>query len=131
MLPHLLSLLHSSLLSLNTNKFFAGIVMLILNLGSKYVDIELPDEHKEFLSNNITRRVVIFTIVFMATRDIITSLIVTCLFIILIFNLLNKKSKYCLLPSSFKKLDENQDGVIDNNEIKKAYEILQKHGKFN
>ena len=116
---------------LNTSPFFYAIVMLLLNLGSKYVDIELPDEHKEFLSNNITRRVVIFTIVFMATRDIITSLIVTCLFIILIFNLLNKKSKYCLLPSSFKKLDENQDGVIDNNEIKKAYEILQKHGKFN
>ena len=116
---------------LNTSPFFYAIVMLLLNLGSKYVDIELPDEHKEFLSNNITRRVVIFTIVFMATRDIITSLIVTCLFIILIFNLLNKKSKYCVLPSSFKKLDENQDGVIDNNEIKKAYEILQKHGKFN
>ena len=116
---------------LNTSPFFYAIVMLLLNLGSKYVDIELPDEHKEILSNNITRRVVIFTIVFMATRDIITSLIVTCLFIILIFNLLNKKSKYCVLPSSFKKLDENQDGVIDNNEIKKAYKILQKHGKFN
>lgn len=114
---------------LNTSPFFYAIVMLLLNLGSKYVDIELPDEHKDFLSNNITRRVVIFTIVFMATRDIITSLIVTCLFIILIFNLLNKKSKYCMLPISFKKIDENQDGIIDNNEIKKAYEILQKHGK--
>ena len=34
-----------------------------------------------------------------------------------------------MLPISFKKIDENQDGIIDNNEIKKAYEILQKHGK--
>lgn len=115
---------------LNRSPFFYALVMLLLNLGSKYVDMEIPDELKDFLSNNITRRVVIFTIAFMATRDVITSLIVTCLFIILIFNLLNKKSKYCVLPDSIKKLDQNQDGIIDNQEIKKAYEILQKHGKF-
>lgn len=115
---------------LNRSPFFYALVMLLLNLGSKYVDMEIPDELKDFLSNNITRRVVIFTIAFMATRDVITSLIVTCLFIILIFNLLNKKSKYCVLPNSLKKLDQNQDGIIDNQEIKKAYEILQKHGKF-
>lgn len=116
---------------LNTSPFFYALVMLTLNLGSKYIDIEIPDEVKEMLGSTFARRVIIFTIVFMATRDVIISLIITCLFIILIFNLFNKKSKYCVLPDSFKKIDLNNNGIIDNDEIKKAYEILQKHGKFN
>lgn len=115
---------------LNTSPFFYAMVMLTLNLGSKYIDLEIPDEFKEMLSSAFARRLIIFTIVFMATRDIVISLIMTCLFVILIFNLLNKKSKYCVLPNSFKKLDQNQDGIIDNNEIKKAYEILKNNGKL-
>lgn len=106
---------------LNKNSLFYAITMLLLNLGSRYIDIELTEEHKKLLSSPIVRRITIFCIVFMATRDIIISLIITCLFIILIFNLFNKNSKYCLLPKNFELLDINNDGLISKDEMKKFH----------
>ena len=35
--------------SLNNSKYFAGIAMLLLNIGSKYISIELSDSQEEFL----------------------------------------------------------------------------------
>ena len=76
------------------------------------------------------RRLVVFAIIFISTRDLKISLILTSCFIILGLNLLNDKSKYCILPKSFYKLDLNSDNNISDEEIRKAYEILRKSGKL-
>ena len=36
-----------SLASLNNSKYLAGLSMLILNLGSKYISMELSSSHEE------------------------------------------------------------------------------------
>ena len=83
---------------LNNSKLFAGIIMIILNLGSRYIVMELSETHEEFFNNIIIRRIIVFTVVFTATRDIITSLILTGVFIILVSGLFNEHSNYCILP---------------------------------
>ena len=115
--------------TLNSNNFFIGIMMIVLNLGSKYIEIDIGNNQKKLLNNKIMRRFLIFTIVFIATRDVMTSLIITAVFIILVLNLFNQDSSLCILPTSFKKLDLNNDNEISDEEIIKAYKLLEKEGK--
>ena len=72
----------------------------------------------------------IFTVAFIATKDVIASLIITASFVIIVLNLFNSKSKYCLLPSSVKEFDLNNDGELSPQEIKKAYFKLKSEGKI-
>ena len=83
--------------SLNSSKYFSGALMILMNLGSKYVGLELSEFQDEFLSKKFIRRIIVFTIFFIATRDIIISLILTFLFIIFIGGILNDNSKFCLI----------------------------------
>ena len=116
--------------SVNNNKYFYGILMLLLNMGARYIEVDLAESHKAFLSSKMIRRLIIFTITFIATRDIIASLIITASFIIIVLNLFNTTSKYCILPKSLIKLDKNKDGIISPDEIKAAYNTLKKAGKL-
>lgn len=116
--------------SINNNKYFYGILMILLNVGARYIEVDLDDSHKAFLSSTLVRRLIIFTIAFIATRDIIASFIITATFIIIVLNLFNTTSKNCILPKSFIKLDKNKDGIISPQEIKSAYDTLKKAGKL-
>lgn len=116
--------------NINTNKYFYAVAMILLNMGSKYIDVDLGDEHKKFLSSKVIRRIAIFTVAFVATRDVIASLIITSCFVILVLNLFNVKSENCILPENYRKLDKNNDGEITPDEIEHAYNLLRKAGKL-
>ena len=116
--------------NINTNKYFYAVAMILLNMGSKYIDVDLGDEHKKFLSSKVIRRMTIFTVAFVATRDVIASLIITSCFVILVLNLFNVKSENCILPENYRKLDKNNDGEITPDEIEHAYNLLRKAGKL-
>jgi hypothetical protein len=83
--------------SLNQSKYFAGIMMLVLNLGSKYITLELSETQDELLKNKIIRRFLVFTVVFVATRDIYVSLILTGIFILLVSGLFNENSNFSIV----------------------------------
>ena len=126
---------HKGIMTLNNNKFFAGLIMLILNIGSKYITIEFSPSQEAYLKNNIGRQFLIFAILWMGSRDIYISLIMTAVFIILADYLFNETSNFCILPSKFTKLnkeltntiDKNNDGNISKKEIRDALNILKKH----
>jgi hypothetical protein len=108
--------------TLNNSKFFAGILMILMNLGSKYISLELSDTQDEFFSNIIIRRIMIFTVVFIATKDIITSFIITTCFVILVSGLFNEQSKYCLIRNNSPKTK-----IISREQVEKAKRILIKY----
>jgi hypothetical protein len=123
----------NSLNNLNNNKFFAGLVMILLNIGSKYISIKLSKTQESYLKHSVARQLLIFAICWMGTRDIITSLILTTVFIVLTQHLFHEKSKFCILPESWKVfedvLDLDGDGKISDDEVKKAMKILKKAKK--
>jgi len=86
--------------SLNENKLMLGLVMIFMNIASKFIVIELSDTQKELLSNTILRQVLIFCVAFVGTRDVLISLILTAIFVILVDGLLHEKSPMYILPSS-------------------------------
>jgi hypothetical protein len=114
--------------NLNTNKLFIGIMMIFMNLGSRYIEIKLT-KTQESLLKRAAREILIFTIAFIGTRDIIISLIITAVFLILSKYVFNEHSKFNLIPDKLKNLeshlDINNDGKISEEEINKAIQILK------
>lgn len=129
----MLGFIHNALMSLNNSKFFAGIVMIMLNIGAKYITIELSKTQEEYLRNSISRQLLIFSICWMGTRDIYLSLGLTAVFIVLTQYLFNENSSFCILPKSIqvlsKALDTNGDNKVSDEEIRNALHILDKAKK--
>ena len=42
---------------------FAGLVMIMMNIGSKYVNLKLSKNQEEFLKGAIARQILIFSII--------------------------------------------------------------------
>ena len=93
--------IHNNIMSLNSSKFFAGILMLVINIGSRYVTIQFSKSQEEYIKNLLLREFLIFSIVWMATRDIYISLMLTAAFIILADYILNEDSTYCCIPDKY------------------------------
>ena len=72
-----------SLEILNQNKFFIGIMMIVLNIGSRHLLDEFSDKPDEYSRNVLLRRLAIFAVCFIATRDVVTSTILTAGYVIL------------------------------------------------
>ena len=132
MLPFL-QIIHNSVLSLNNSKYFAGVAMLIVNIGSRYITLGLSKSQEEYIKTFVVRELLIFSIIWMATRDIYIAVTMTAAFVILADYAFNENSSYCILPEKYKQIhkiiDTNEDGLITQEEIKKAEETLRKAKK--
>ena len=112
--------------TLNNSKLFAGLIMVLLNLGGKYIIGEVSEIVDDLFTNVFIKRFIIFCIFWMATRDIITSLILTALFILVMFYLLNHKSKFNILTTYIKnKKNIKLQRTISPEEIERAKKILE------
>ncbi len=117
------------------NKFVVGLIILIMNVGSKYAVIEFSKSQEAYFKNLFTRQVVIFTTAWLATQDVIISILITAAFIILADFLVNPDSDLCIIPDKYKylhkEIDTNNDKKITKQEIDKATEILKKANEQN
>lgn len=77
-----------------TSPFFIGIMMLLLNIGSRYITHEFSDNDKEYSENILLRRLAIFAVCFIGTRDVVVSLLLTAGFVILASGFLRGKSVF-------------------------------------
>jgi len=126
MLKHIKYTLHY----LNNSKFFAGLVMIMLNIGSKYITIKLSKSQEQYLRNTIARQLLIFSIIWMGTKDILISLAMTAVFVVMTDHLFNEQSHYCIIPQALRKYDDafdvNDDGHVTFEEVENAQRVLEK-----
>ena len=99
----MLKRLNKALNTLNSSKYFTGLMMIMLNIGSKYITVKLSKSQEAYVKNYIIREILIFSIAWMGTRDIIVSIVITAAFFILTEHLFNEESKFCILPEKYKK----------------------------
>ena len=103
--------LEQALLAINTNPYFIGLMMLLLNLGGRFLGMELSKEQEKVFQNPWVRRALFFTVLFVATRNVFVAGIMT-LFVLLIFSfLLNENSELCLWQDSCGKKQEDQGSM--------------------
>jgi hypothetical protein len=113
---------------LNDNKFFAGIIMLTMNIGSKYISIELSKTQENYIKYSLGRQILIFAVLWMGTRDIVTSLILTVIFILFADYLFNEHSQYCIIPDHYKELNITMDASnnkVTQKEVNDAIQVLK------
>jgi hypothetical protein len=122
--------LHEHVLYLNNSKFFAGVMMILLNVGSKFITIQFSKSTEEYIKNSVTKQVLVFAMAWMGTRDIYASLGLTAVFTVLSDHLFNEESKFCVVPHEYrvlhKLIDTNNDGEVSATEIAAAEALLEK-----
>jgi hypothetical protein len=80
----------------NNNPYFIGLMMLILNLGGRFISLEVTKKQEQFLQHPWVRRILIFTVLFVATRSIWVAFWATVTFVLFLGYLFNENSALCL-----------------------------------
>lgn len=80
----------------NNNPYFIGIMMLLLNLGGRFISLEVTKNQEQFLQRPWVRRVLIFTVLFVATRNLWVAFWTTLVVVLLLGYLFNENSAMCL-----------------------------------
>ena len=125
--------LNTHIMYLNNSKFFAGVVMIILNICSKFITIQFSKSTEEYLKMMVTKQLMVFSMAWMGTRDIYTALVLTAVFTILSDHIFNEESSMCIVPHRYRILhkisDTNNDGIVTDKEVNDAISILEKARK--
>jgi hypothetical protein len=115
---------------LNNSKFFAGVIMILLNVGSKFITIQFSKSTEEYMKWTISKQILVFSMAWMGTRDIYAALGLTAVFTILSDFLFNEESSLCIVPHKYrileKIIDTNDDNVVSDIELSAAVAVLEK-----
>jgi hypothetical protein len=114
------SILALATAGLSSNKYVLGIMILLINLGARYIGNELNEFSHKVLNHKFARRFLIFLVIWMGSRDIIVSLVITICFILLSNTLLNENSDYCILPI-------DNPSPVSKEEYEIAKQMVQKY----
>jgi hypothetical protein len=122
--------LNHHIMYLNNSKFFAGVIMILLNIGSKFIQIQFSKSTEEYMKWSISKQLLVFAMAWMGTRDIYAALGLTAVFTILSDFLFNEESHLCIVPHQYRVLhklvDTNEDGVVTDTEMAAAVAVLEK-----
>jgi len=128
-----LTYLHNNILAINNSKIFAGLMIITLNIVSKFVNIKLSKTMESYLKFTFSRNILVFAIAWMGTRDIYIAFFIMIIFILITEHFFHEDSALCVLPDHIKDyhinlLDNefhNKDDVTEE-EIMKAKIVLEK-----
>ena len=121
---------HKHVEHVNNSKIFAGLMIIILNIASKFVSFKFSRSIEMYLKHTFSKQLLVFAIAWMGTRDIYMALLITIVFIICMDYIFNEDSMFCCLPESFTNYHLELDKVTDD-DIKKAKEVLAKADEQN
>jgi hypothetical protein len=87
-----LSPLESLINSFNTNPYFIGIMMLIMNLGGRFLAMEVTKGQEKIFQDPWVRRILIIIVIFIATRNLFVAFWLGLAVILIMSILLNETS---------------------------------------
>lgn len=92
--------LEQTFMAINTNPYFIGLMMLLLNLGGRFLGMEISKEQEKLFQNPWVRRGLVFTVLFVATRNVFVAAIMTVFVLLIMSFLFNENSELCLFKDS-------------------------------
>ncbi len=120
-----IDVLSTIIASLNTNPYLIGILMLLLNLGGRFLSFELTKKQEAFLQQAWLRPLIFFTVIFVATRNLAVAFWITIFFFFIIWIVANENSPFCLIPGWRKQTSEQNhtDNYISNMNLIHQHEL--------
>ena len=117
--------------SLNTHPLFIGLMVIMLNIGSKYITIKLSKSQEQYIKNSLGRQFLIFAIMWSGTRDIVYAILLTGAFVAMSDYLFNEDSAYCVIPGYLRNYAEkcaekDDDDFVSPAEAEEAIQTLKK-----
>lgn len=113
---------------INQNKILAGIAMLFLNIGARFVNLNLTPKQEILFKKYIRIELFIFSMFWVGSRDIFIAILLTLIYLLFVRILFNDESAYCIskrhMDELYSMIDTNKDNVISEQEIKNAIEVL-------
>tara|TARA_B100000767_G_C19682537_1_gene500242 strand:- start:215 stop:529 length:315 start_codon:yes stop_codon:yes gene_type:complete len=79
---------------INTNKYFVGFMMIILTIGGRFIISELSEDQKNKIDTPLFRKIFIFCAFFMATRDLLITILLTIIFLIFLESINFENEKF-------------------------------------
>lgn len=120
--------LNEMLLLLNNNKILWGVSMIMLNMGSKYVLGDLGKVHDRIMQNEFFKKIVLLSMFFVATRDVITSFLLTVLYTILVDGIFHESRNFTIVTVSPETTQSRTDIDTNNNiDVKPKEDIYQRY----
>jgi hypothetical protein len=110
---------------LNSNKLFAALALIFMNLGSRYVIADLNKIYENVLMMDFVKKFILFCIFFIGCRDIMIAIILTFTFSIIFQALFNAKSKYSLLPKALRAKINLTNKRVSIEDYKNAREVVE------
>jgi hypothetical protein len=123
--------IHAKIMDLNTSKMFAGLMIITLNIASKFVTFKFGKSTEMYLKHTFSWQILVFAMSWMGTRDIYVSLGLTLIFIFFFDFLFNENSSLCILPHELKEYYNNMDESISHDEYTKAKTTVEKYVEQN
>ena len=114
---NLLDLLHFNILHINNSKFFAGTIMILLNIGSRLIPLQISESAEEYVKKTFSKPLLVFAMAWMGTRDIYTSFVLMIFFILVSEYLFNENSSYCIVPFTHRVLTNKPTTCNVNNKV--------------
>jgi len=90
--------LSAAIMTLNTNPYIIGMFMILMNLGGRFLSLELTKKQEATLQSSWIRPLIFFTVVFMATRNVVVAFWITLLLFFVIWVVANENSPFCMIP---------------------------------
>ncbi len=85
---------------INASKLLAGVTSMAFNFGSRALIGELTPAQQRLFQHPVVKRVVVFCMYFIATRDFTTSIALGLATIVALEFLLNEGSRFCVIPGA-------------------------------
>jgi hypothetical protein len=130
-LTKLLLYLHNNIQAVNNSKIFAGIMIITLNIVSKFANFKLSKTLESYFKYTFSRQILVFAIAWMGTRDIYVATFITLLYVIVTEYLFHEDSNMFVLSEDFRdkhiSMLENDTGEkVTEEDIIKAKNVLKK-----
>lgn len=90
--------LSMTLFSLNSNPYLIGMFMILLNLGARFLPMELTKQQEAFLQHGFVRPIILFVVIFIGTRNLAVAFWLTLGIFSLLWFFANEKSAFCMIP---------------------------------
>jgi hypothetical protein len=118
--------LSSVLASVGGNPYTIGIFYIILNLGGRFLTLELTKRQEWFLAQPIMRPFILFAVMFIATRNLPVAFYTTIGVLSVMWLFANENSAFCMIPG-WRDENYNKEKIAQDKSYEDTMKAIKKH----